>query len=144
MSDERPAAIALLASIKAALPELRLLYQEVSEHWAYEDGVYRFYHQSFKVYYLQWQTTRIVTALKALAPGRELHEWFVQIIAEGTGKDFDLAHNARWLEVTRPIVEAFFHARFMLEMVIKGGDLEAPPNMLPSGWATVLRLYGLR
>jgi hypothetical protein len=28
-----------------------------------------------------------------------------------TDKTFESEHNQRWLEVTRPIVEAFFHAR---------------------------------
>ncbi len=33
----------------------------------------------------------------------------------------------------------------MLEMVVKYGQtLEAPPETLPSGWAAVLYLYGLR
>lgn len=50
-----------------------------------------------------------------------------------------------WVVSTRPLVEAFFHARFMLEMVVQyGRTLDAPPQMLPSGWAAVLYLYGLR
>jgi hypothetical protein len=54
-------------------------------------------------------------------------------------------HNARWLETTRPIVEAFFHARYFLEMAVRyGRSLEAPPTLMPSGWAALLSLYGLR
>jgi hypothetical protein len=46
---------------------------------------------------------------------------------------------------TRPIVEAFFHARYFLEMVCGyGRQLTEPPSPLPSGWAAVLYLYGLR
>lgn len=53
--------------------------------------------------------------------------------------------NAKWDVTTRPLLEAFFHARFMLEMAIKyGRELDAPPKPLPSGWASVLYLYGLR
>ena len=86
-----------------------------------------------------------MAALRALAPDRALNEWFTQIIADGTGKTFEMAHNTRWLEVTRPIVEAFFHARYFLEMECRyGKELERPPNALPSGWAAVLYLYGLR
>ena len=49
------------------------------------------------------------------------------------------------LAVTRPILEAFFHARYFLEMVCKyGRKLKAPPQVLPSGWAAVLYLYQLR
>lgn len=143
--DNRTESQALFASLKAKLPELEQLLERSTEHWTYEDSVYRFYHQSWKVYHLQSSTESIVDALRALAPDRELNEWFRRIVAEGTGKKFEQEHNAKWLEVTRPILEGFFHARFFLEMVVKyGRELEAPPNMLPSGWAAVLYLYGLR
>lgn len=135
----------LFASLKAALSSLRALRASVEQEWGDEDGVYRFYHQSFKVYGLQGVTTSIVTALHALAPERELNAWFTQIIAEGTGKRFDNEHNRRWLAETRPIVEAFFHARFFLDMAVKyGGELDAPPRMMPSGWAALLYLFNLR
>lgn len=143
--DERPQTGDLFARLRASLPELRALLEEQSSHWGYEDGVYRFYHQSFKVYGMQDATTKFVAALQALAPGRQLNEWFMQIVRDGTGKTFEMDHNSRWLEVTRPIVEAFFHARFFLEMAVRyGEELEEPPNMLPSGWAAFLYLYDLR
>ena len=67
------------------------------------------------------------------------------IVQDGTGKSFESEHNQRWLEVTRPIVEAFFHARYFLEMAVRYGKaLQAPPNALPSGWAAFLYLYDLR
>ena len=62
----------------------------------------------------------------------------------GTHLQFEPDHKARWLEVTRPIVEAFFHARYFLEMAVRYGELEDPPNPLPSGYAALLCLYGLR
>ena len=41
--------------------------------------------------------------------------------------------------------EAFFHARYFLEMACRyADDLEEPPSLLPSGWAGLLYLYGLR
>jgi len=53
--------------------------------------------------------------------------------------------NRRWLEVTRPIVEAFFHAQYFLEMAVRyGRQLKRPPRQLPSGWAAFLYLYDLR
>ncbi len=143
--DNTPAVQALFASLKAALPELEKLLAETSGEWGYEDPVYRFYHQSFKVYALGHSTKRIVSALQALAPERPLNDWFVRIVAEGTDKKFEHEHNARWLEVTRPIVEAFFHARYFLDMAVTHGrQLKAPPRMLPSGWAALLYLYRLR
>jgi hypothetical protein len=143
--DDRPEAVALLASIKSAMPELQRLLDACNDHWGGEDAVYRFYHQSFKVYGLQLLTEQIVETLRALAPDRELNAWFTHIVSEGTCKQFEPSQNARWLEVTRPIVEAFFHARYFLEMACRyGRELEAPPNALPSGWASILYLYRLR
>ena len=137
----------LLANIKAKLPELEMLLEEMSSHWVYEDSIYRFYHHSFKVYGLQDITRRIVDALKDLAPeGKSFCREFEEIIEAGAGaKRFVPEHNENWTHHTRPFVEAFFHARFFLEMVVKyGKELEEPPDMLPSGWAAVLCLYGLR
>ncbi len=111
----------------------------------YEDRLYRFYHHSFKVFAVQDTTLAIVEALQALAPERSLHPWFLQIVREGTGHVFELGHNGRLLEVTRPIVEAFLHARYFLEMAVRyGKDLRAAPRSLPTGWAALLHLYGLR
>jgi hypothetical protein len=135
---------ALLLSLRRDRQELEKLLAECSGHWGYEDPVYRFYHQSFKVYGLQQQTRSIVRRLQALAPDRPLNAWFVEIIEAGTGKIFKLEDNQRWTEVTRPILEAFFHARFFLEMAVRSADLPAPPRTLPSGYAALLYLFGLR
>ena len=86
-----------------------------------------------------------MSALQALAPNRQLNEWFVRIVSKGTEKDFTPEDNSHWLEVTRPIVEAFFHARYFLEMAVRyGRELTVAPQMLPSGWAALLYLYQLR
>ena len=135
----------LLDEAKRRLPELKALLADISSHWGYEDSIYRFYHQSFKVYRVQTMTQKIVAELQALGPHLKLDPNFLQIIHEGTGKTFDESHNADWPKHTRPIVEAFFHARHMLAMVCKyAEELDEPPQMLPSGWATVLELYNLR
>jgi hypothetical protein len=138
-------AAALLANIKQRLPELEALQERVASHWHGEDKFYRFYHQSFKVYGLQTDTEAIVAALRGLMPNRELNEWFLTIVKEGTGKTFTPEHNSNWLAETRPMLEAFFHAKTMLDLVVKyGRELDTIPQMLPSGWAAVLYLYGLR
>jgi hypothetical protein len=135
----------LLASIKQRLPELEALLERSGGHWQYEDFVYRFYHHSFKVFGVQPLTSAIVAALRQLLPEAAMNTDFLAIIDEGTGRTFTTDMNARWGATTRPLLEAFFHARFMLEMVVKyGRTLEAPPETLPSGWAAVLYLYGLR
>jgi hypothetical protein len=69
----------------------------------------------------------------------------VEIVKQGTSKEFSLADNDNWLAVTRPILEAFFHARYFLEMACKyGRELKEPPDSLPSGWAAFLYLFNLR
>jgi hypothetical protein len=143
--DDRPEVLALLESLRRSLSELENLLGGSSDHWGYEDPVYRFYHQSFKVYGLQAKTLEIVEKLESLAPGRRLNEWFMAIVREGTGKTFTMEDNRRWPEIARPILEAYFHARYFLEMAVKYGKaLESPPRLLPSGWAAFLYLYGLR
>jgi hypothetical protein len=144
-ADDRPEVRALFSNLKAALPALETLLAEHTSHWGYEDAIYRFYHQSFKVYRLQEATINIVAALQALAPKRELNGWFLEIVKAGTGRTFELSHNSKWPEVTRPIVEAFFHARYFLEMAVRyGKSLKTPPLVLPSGWAAFLYVYRLR
>lgn len=138
------AEVALLGRLRERGSSLADLLAKCSDHWGYEDSVYRFYHQSFKVYEIQRQTESIVAALVELGPDRRLNEWFADIVRLGTGKQFTVEHNARWLEVTRPMLEAFFHARFFLEMAVRYSKLESPPRPLPSGYAALLYLYGLR
>ena len=136
----------LLSNIKAKLPELKALLEEVSGHWIYEDLVYRFYHNSFKVYYIQGNTLRIIEMLKSVAPDDyELNRDFMRIVQEGTGKEFQSSHNRKWEKHTRPMLEAFFHAKTFLEMAVKyGKELKESPQCLPSGWALLLYCFYLR
>ena len=143
--DDREEVQQLFANLRASLPELKKLLRACASHWGYEDGIYRFYHHSFKVYSLQETTSAIVAALQSLASERNLNESFMAIVRDGTGKTFEREHNRRWLEVTRPIVEAFFHAHYFLEMAVRyGKQLKHPPRQLPSGWAAFLYLFNLR
>ncbi len=137
----------LLASIQARWSELAGLLEEINSHWVYEDLVYRFYHQSFKVYTLQSETNRIVAALQSVAPkATTLSPMFEEIYQAGaSGKPFEIEHNQQWTSHTRVFLEAFFHAKYFLEMAVKyGKELQAAPTMLPSGWAALLCLYNLR
>ena len=83
----------LLANLRGRRERLQDLLSRCSGHWTYEDPVYRFYHQSFKVYSLQQTTEAIVRELQDLVPGRPLNPWFAQIVAEGTGHMFTPADN---------------------------------------------------
>ena len=132
----------LLRAIKRNLPALDDLLKE-TDHAT--DLVYRFYHQSFKVYRTQDHVERIVKALRKLMPGVAMNAWFTQIVAEGAVGEFKRAHNKRWLTVTRPQLEAFFHARYFLEMACRfGRELRTPPQFMPSGWAALLYLWNMR
>jgi hypothetical protein len=137
----------LLSNIQSRWDELANLLKEINSHWVYEDRVYRFYHQSLKMYDLQIETKRIVDALWSLAPdGAELNPWFEEIYKAGaSGKRFELEHNKQWTMHTRVILEAFFHAKYFLEMAVKyGKELKEAPEFLPSGWAGLLYFYNMR
>ena len=145
--DERSAREkTLFANIQAQLPQLDALREKMNGHWQYEDLVYRYYHGSFKVFRAQELTLEMVAALRDLLPEVPLNATFEDIVRSGTGKEFTMEDNNRWDAVTRPILEAFFHAKYFVEMVCKYGHaLDEPPTLsLPSGWASVLYLFGLR
>lgn len=141
----RQAHQALFDAVRARLPELEGLLEAMN--YDYEDRLYRFYHQSFKVYYLQGHTTRAADLFRGIAQviGGSLNPWFEQIVTEGTGVEFEPSHNRDWLAHTRPQVEAFLHAKYFVEVIVKyGREMAAAPHVLPSGWAAVLSLFGLR
>ena len=148
-------------NVKAKLPELKRVLAGASSHWGYEDPIYRFYHQSFKVDGIWESTDDIVRVLKTLSE-RPFNKWFERIIKEGGPggqpvlegnlEDYvkarlnGLSIEDEWLKTTRPKLEAFFHAKFMLEMAVRYGEglKEMPTQMLPSGWAALLYLFDLR
>jgi hypothetical protein len=43
----------LLTAINSNRDQLKVLLDEACSHWGYEDQIYRFYHQSWKVYGIQ-------------------------------------------------------------------------------------------
>lgn len=136
-----------LRNIKENLGLLKEMLEEIRGHWVYEDMIYRFYHQSFKVYRIQTTTKRMLAVLQKIAPaGFKLHPFLVQILSEGASeKEFEHDHNDEWLRHTRPMIEAFLHLKYFLEMTIKyGEELESVPQVLPSGWAGLLYLFSLR
>jgi hypothetical protein len=134
----------LLDRLKQHKARLVEMLTVMSAHWTYEDYFYRYYHGSFKVYAVQTTTERAAKLLRALLPERECNLSFAKIIRDGTAKEFELEHNNNWDHHTRPMLEAFAHAKFMVEMAVRSADLPAPPQPMPSGWAALLYLYDLR
>ena len=84
--DERPNVNRLFTNLINRLSMLEELLK-ITQEQAYEDRVYRFYHQSCKVFDLQRVTGDIVVQLKELAPGVPLNTLFTEIIAEGPRQD---------------------------------------------------------
>ncbi len=129
--------------LRKQLPELEALLEKVNDRWVYEDGMYRYYHHSYKVFHLQEHTQLMVEALKRLAPDYAFNREFEWIVVAGTGREFRLDMNLDWPMHADPIVRAFLHARYFLEMAVKYG--KAVPDdgykLLPSGYAALLYLY---
>ena len=135
----------LLSRIKANLPEIENLYSVFKSYE--EDYVYRFYHQSFKVFGAIEEIKKARDLFEKIAPdGISLNHWYCRIADEATRKSFDWEKtNPKWLDETRPILEAFWHSKYFLEQLLHyGAELQKSPQILPSGWAAVLYLYKLR
>lgn len=135
----------LLANIKENKAEIERLCDVFKQ--LEEDYVYRFYHQSFKVFGANGQIKEAQELFERLAPDSfPLNDWFREIADEAMGKEFDFAKtNQIWLAETRPILEAFWHTKYFLEqMLVAADELEKSPQILPSSWAAVLYLYNLR
>jgi hypothetical protein len=59
--------------------------------------------------------------------------------------EFKTDHNENWALYTRPIVEAFLHAKYFMEMMVKyGTEMDTAQSTLPTGWAAILCLYNQR
>jgi len=138
----------LLENIRQNQGEIEKLLTQVRSHRGHEDMLYRFYHNSFKVYRIQSLTGEIVKLLRSLdpRPGEQpLNEYFELILCEGTGKTWAREHNDDWLKNTRPMLEAFHHALMFLEHADEYGEaLEEAPSAIPSGWGHLLYLFCLR
>jgi len=136
----------LLDNIKRELSALKGLHKEAHDHWGEEDIMYRFYHHSFKVWRAQGLTLQITEALERIAPeGAQLCETYKKIVFDGTCEKFNTSMNRDRDTHARPLIEAFQHARYFLDMAVKyGGELEEEPQILPRCYAALLELYGLR
>jgi len=143
--DRRKRQKKFFKNLKKSLLQLKKLLTKANGHWYYEDSVYRYYHGSFKLYRIQNTTLEIVEAMKALLPEDELSPMFMEIIKDGTGKEFASDDNSNWPKATRPILEAFLHAKYFLEMIVRYGQEfpKWPDGPYPSGWAAICSLYFL-
>jgi len=90
-TDRRVLEETLLRNLRSRQSELTTLLADCSSHWGFEDPIYRFYHQSLKVFSLQNETVRIVHVLESLAPDRPLNPWFRQIVEQARQRAWTLA-----------------------------------------------------
>lgn len=122
----------------------------------YEDRMYRFYHASFKVFLLQDEIEDTMKLLKKICPSRpcSLDKWFLQIIADAQKEgSFKMEYNEDFPRHARPIVEAYLHCKYFLEMLVESLKMKEDPMKairekrlmgIPSGYAAILELYNLR
>ena len=136
---------ALLLRIKARLPELEELARTLEK--AEENGVYRFYHGSFKVFYLQRPVKKAFALIKEIGGEADPpHFGYARIVEAGTAHDFQEERtNANWDVETKPILEAFWHTKYFIKMMVKyAKELETVEMPLDYGMAAVLYLFELR
>jgi len=140
----------LFASIKENKDAIHKLYEANCGH-VYEDRIYRFYHYSFKVFYLQDSISDIMEFLDKINPRpidyeHRFNKWFLDIV-EGAKKEgeFKMSYNENFPSHARPIVEAYFHCKYFVDMLeaIATKD-ESPDGTISSAFAAVLELYNLR
>jgi hypothetical protein len=111
---------ALLARIEQRLPEIEELLAEAEDRRGEEDGVYRFYLRSFKVFGLQDFVKTAFKLIQEIGGADDPPcEWYCQIVKEGTEHHFNEKTNAEWLQQTRPILEAFWHTKYFVSMMVK-------------------------
>ena len=110
---------ALFFRIKARLPELEEVAGTLEE--AEEDGVYRFYHGSNKVFFLQDPVKAAFTLIKEIGSEDDPpHFEYARIVEAGTAHDFQGDRtNANWEAETKPILEAFWHTKYFINMMVK-------------------------
>ncbi len=124
----------LLPSIKEHMPEIDALLDKLKQFE--EDGVYRFYHSSFKVFFLQTLIKSAIELFTKIAPENiPLNKEFESIVKSALSEEFEFgkAHSKNF--DTRFILEAFWHCKYFLEqMSVYGKELEECPTFMSSGW----------
>lgn len=129
--------------IQAAVPDLLLLTACIESSG--RRGLYKFYSQSFKVFHLQVDLQKMLGALRAVWPERDLNPHFIAILNAGLAARFDPSSNGRWAEDSAPVINAFLHARIMLAEVVAcdPGNSSDGDTLAADRWATVRLLYNL-
>jgi hypothetical protein len=135
---------ALFHRIKARLPELEDIAATLGE--VEEDGVYRLYHGSYKVFDLQDPVEAAFKLTKEIGGETDPPNFeFSRIVEAGTKHRFSVTTNENWEAETKPILEAFWHTKYFINMMVKyAKDFEKVEMPMQPGMAAVLYLFELR
>ena len=137
----------LLTRIKAHLPAIDAWLEDARDEWGIENAVYRFYHQSSKVFGYQSDIEAGDNIIRSIGGESDPPTyWYRQIVAAGTGREFSDATNQNWFEETHAIPAALLHVYHLVQLLARyGREYErVPEKPIPVGWATVLELFELR
>jgi hypothetical protein len=108
----------LFLRIKSRLPELEETARDLEE--AEEDGVYRLYHGSNKVFFLQSPVRAAFSLIKEIGGENDPPNFeYAQILEAGTAHQFSETTNANWESETTPVLEAFWHTKYFIQMMVK-------------------------
>jgi hypothetical protein len=136
---------ALFVRIKARLSDLEAMAEKLEA--VEENGVYRFYHGSFKVFNMQEPIKEAFKLIEEIGGVDDPpHLEYALLVKAGTENDFAGDRtNANWDAETKPILEAFWHTKYFIKMMVKyGKKLEKVEPPLDYGMAAVLYLFELR
>src|ERR1700676_3938422 len=114
----------LFHRIKARLQELEDVAATLEE--AEEDGVYRLYHGSYKVFDLHDPVKAAFKLIKKIEVDSDPpYSECARIVEAGTKHQFSATTNENWEAETKPILEAFWHTKYFINMMVnKRGDGE--------------------
>ena len=134
----------LFLRIKARQPELEEFARDLEE--AEEDGVYRFYHGSNKVFFLQDPVKAAYALIKEIGGESDPPNFeYARIVEAGTAHQFSATTNENWEAEIKPILEAFWHTKYFINMMVKyAKELETVEMLVQPGMAAVLYLFELR
>jgi hypothetical protein len=90
----------------------------------------RFYSQSWNLYSVQKHVVTSVDLLQSLIPNLAFNPYYMQILSEGTGREFTHAVNGRWTAELRPVIEAMVHTKYMVKLVLNTDESESDNNLV--------------
>lgn len=133
---------ALLARVRASLPALEALQQEMAEAEAV--GILRFYNSDLRVYDLRLLVERAGVVFREIAGEGELALPFEILVQDAAVDRLDLRNSRVWIMSALPVLTAFHHCQFLVEQHVRyGREMERAPDVPPVGWAALLCLYCL-